>query len=309
MTPRINLRPDSNTEDEDDDDRCGGGGAGAAARASGSPLLFGGGMAPEGSREAESSLDRCYALARGLTPLESCLPSTLDPRRWTEAEGTDFMVRGASYLSSRVKVASAKQMFRLRAVDLFLLPGPATHLASHPRNRVQLAREAGESTFVWVLQIMVPGPPHYSFVCYFTPGTENWLDQETPFGRLAKRVFFGDSDAFRDERLKLIPKIVEGNWVVKRAAGTTPAILGTKLKQHHFKGDNYLETDLEIASSSLAANITRLCTGYAKALVVDMVWTIQGNTEEELPEVALGGVRINHLDLITAQPLDPRAPA
>lgn len=29
------------------------------------------------------------------------------------------------------------------------------------------------------------------------------------------------------------------------------------------------------ASSSLAANITRLCTGYAKALVVDMVWTIQ----------------------------------
>lgn len=35
----------------------------------------------------------------------------------------------------------------------------------------------------------------------------------------------------------------------------------------------------------------------------------QGNTEEELPEVALGGVRINHLDLITAQPLDPLAPA
>lgn len=35
----------------------------------------------------------------------------------------------------------------------------------------------------------------------------------------------------------------------------------------------------------------------------------QGNTEEELPEVALGGVRINHLDLMAAQPLDPRVPA
>ncbi len=44
------------------------------------------------------------------------------------------------------------------------------------------------------------------------------------------------------------PQIVEGNWVVKRAAGTTPAILGTKLKQHHFRGDNYLETDLEIGA-------------------------------------------------------------
>lgn len=43
-------------------------------------------------------------------------------------------------------------------------------------------------------------------------------------------------------------QIVEGNWVVKRAAGTTPAILGTKLKQHHFRGDNYMETDLEIGA-------------------------------------------------------------
>lgn len=45
-------------------------------------------------------------------------------------------------------------------------------------------------------------------------------------------------------------QIVEGNWVVKRAAGTTPAILGMKLKQHHFRGDNYLETDLEIGACS-----------------------------------------------------------
>lgn len=37
--------------------------------------------------------------------------------------------------------------------------------------------------------------------------------------------------------------------MVKRAAGSTPAILGTKLKQHHFRGDNYLETDLEIGAS------------------------------------------------------------
>lgn len=47
-----------------------------------------------------------------------------------------------------------------------------------------------------------------------------------------------------------VPQIVEGNWVVKRAAGNTPAILGTKLKQHHFRGDNYLETDLEIGVCS-----------------------------------------------------------
>lgn len=46
----------------------------------------------------------------------------------------------------------------------------------------------------------------------------------------------------------IIGQIVEGNWVVKRAAGTTPAILGNKLKQHHFRRDNYLETDIEIGT-------------------------------------------------------------
>ena len=49
---------------------------------------------------------------------------------------------------------------------------------------------------------------------------------------------------------------MEGNWVVKRAAGSTPAILGTKLKQHHFRGDNYLETDLEIGACDRARATT-----------------------------------------------------
>jgi hypothetical protein len=50
-----------------------------------------------------------------------------------------------------------------------------------------------------------------------------------------KPFFFGDSDEYRDQRFKLIPKIVEGNWVVRKSVGSTPAILGTKLKQHYYK--------------------------------------------------------------------------
>ncbi len=46
----------------------------------------------------------------------------------------------------------------------------------------------------------------------------SWMDQSTPFGKLAKRVFFGDSDEFRDERLKLIPK-------ASRAVLTTFAVV------------------------------------------------------------------------------------
>jgi len=74
------------------------------------------------------------------------------------------------------------------------------------------------------------------------PATRKWLSADAlsprprPCPRLAILNMF------------CVPQIVEGNWVVKRAAGTTPAILGTKLKQHHFRGDNYLETDLEIGA-------------------------------------------------------------
>lgn len=35
----------------------------------------------------------------------------------------------------------------------------------------------------------------------------SWLDSSTPFGNLAERVFFGKDDDFRDQRLKLIPKV------------------------------------------------------------------------------------------------------
>jgi Protein ENHANCED DISEASE RESISTANCE 2, C-terminal len=51
---------------------------------------------------------------------------------------------------------------------------------------------------------------------------------------------------------------------------------------------SYLETDVEIGSSSVAASVTRLSIGYAKTLVVELAWAIQGENEEELPEVILG---------------------
>lgn len=41
-----------------------------------------------------------------------------------------------------------------------------------------------------------------------------------------------------------------------------------------------------------------------KAYLAAFLHDMQGNSQEELPEVALGGVRINALDLLAAHPLD-----
>lgn len=110
MTPRISLRSE-----------CGinglaNGQVGVGPRSpDGSPFLFEvlGAAGPESSQQAaagppELSLD--FARRLGSTSLESCPPPALDRRRWTEAVGPDFMVRGPSYLTTRVKVPSARQV-------------------------------------------------------------------------------------------------------------------------------------------------------------------------------------------------------
>jgi hypothetical protein len=57
-------------------------------------------------------------------------------------------------------------MFKLLAIDIFETAEPTSHIAAHPKNRVSLAQQRGEKTWVFLVNIMVPGPPHYSFVVY-----------------------------------------------------------------------------------------------------------------------------------------------
>ena len=102
---------------------------------------------------------------------------------------------------------------------------------------------------------------------------------------------------FRNERFKLIPNIPEGPWVVKSAVGSTPVMLGKKVVQRYFRGDDYLEIDIHVGSSIIASNVVGLCRGYAQALVADCAVIIQGESPEELPERVLCCARLNHIDL------------
>jgi hypothetical protein len=51
---------------------------------------------------------------------------------------------------------------------------------------------------------------------------------------------------FRNERFKLIPSITAGPWVVRAAVRNTPALLGKKVVQRYFRGDDYLEIDVHV---------------------------------------------------------------
>ena len=69
------------------------------------------------------------------------------------------------------------------------------------------------------------------------------------------------------------------------------------------QGDNYFELDVDVGSSSVARNVTGIAMSYAKSLIVDMGFCLQGNDDNELPEVLMGTVRIVHIDVSVAKPL------
>jgi len=105
------------------------------------------------------------------------------------------------------------------------------------------------------------------------------------------------ANAQRNKILKMIPRIAKGPWLVKKAVGTTPVLLGQKLTTKYHRGDNYFEIDIDISSDTVARSVTGLVVGTITSLVVDWCILLEGKSEEQLPERILGSVRFDHLDL------------
>ncbi len=117
------------------------------------------------------------------------------------------------------------------------------------------------------------------------------------FKRAWSRFLADDTDEIRTRTWKVIPSIAEGSWVVKKAVGAKPAILPTKLTHKWHRGENYLEVDCDVASSTVATVLVNLIVQYARGLVIDLAFVVQGDRVDELPERVLGCVRLMHMDM------------
>ena len=233
-------------------------------------------------------------------------PPPLPSQYWEAPPPNLFFVRGKNYKVDRKKINAGKAAFRLIVVDVIETDSPMLGgICQHPTERVQraLRREAaGDKTafppFVVVINIALPGPPFYHAIMMLAIDDMSMIDgtDGTEFSNLCQQFFFGESDEFRDKTFKLIPQIVEGNFIVRRAVGSTPAILGTKLKQSYVRNDRFFELICDVGSSSVAAGVVRLSVGYAKTLTVDMAFVLQGDKEEHLPEKVFGACRMKNLD-------------
>lgn len=233
-------------------------------------------------------------------------PSPLRKDAWSEPKASSFQVRGKNYMLDRKKFASEESAFKLLAVDMVQSEGTICEgLCGHPNERVQRAIRRENETgvpqlppFIFAVNLAIPGSQTYHLISYY--GVENMEEinhEKTPFGRLMKKFIFGDSDKFRDETFKLIPRIVEGNYIVRSAVGSKPSIVGKKIKQHYILGERYFEVIVDLSSDAIAQRIVKLALGFAKSLVTDIMYVLEGKNEETLPERILGGLELRNIDL------------
>jgi hypothetical protein len=142
-------------------------------------------------------------------------------------------------------------------------------------------------------------------VCAFDSILRRFLDGPISSPTLSAQAALDD---FRDCRFKIIPRIAAGPWIVRKGVGCVPAILGKKVEQKYYRSDgegggnhgsrkNYMEVVADVSSSMVAGRILGLVKSAGKALTIDLSFTLQGETEAELPESLLGGVRIYNCDL------------
>ncbi|ERN10354.1 hypothetical protein AMTR_s00026p00072550 [Amborella trichopoda] len=215
-----------------------------------------------------------------------------DSNCWTEPGGEGFMIRGKTYLTDFSKVPGGDPVLKLLAVDWFMADSNVEKVALHPKCLVQ--SNAGKKLpFIFVVNLEVPATPNYSLVLYYG------ADRPLKTGSLLHKFVEG-SDVYRNARFKLIPRIIEGYWMVKRAVGTKACLLGKAVTCKFLRQDNYLEIDVDIGSSSVARSIIGLVLGYITSLVVDLAILIEAKEEKELPEHILGTVRLNRVKLDSA---------
>lgn len=218
-------------------------------------------------------------------------PPTCPKHMVAEPSGRTFSLRDVTYLVDRVKAPSEDSVFKLCCVDIFNSFEKTVDICSRSDNRVAMSRKRGDDTWYFVMNIMVPlkKKKTFSFVVYWE-GDREKVDEDSPFGRIARPFFNNDDDNYRNSRFKLIPRVVQGPYVVRMAVGEKPALLGNKLTQHYTRGDNYFEIDIDVSSSVIANNTVGMCLSSSRSIRVDMGITLQGETEEELPEIMLAAI-------------------
>mmetsp|Transcript_26629 Transcript_26629/g.39230 ORF Transcript_26629/g.39230 Transcript_26629/m.39230 type:complete len:292 (+) Transcript_26629:72-947(+) len=226
-------------------------------------------------------------------------------------DANSYRIRGKNYKRDKKKIEAGPSLFRYFAADIVEVDKHVRGgFCNLPNERVQLALKREKEMhskglrsdmppYIVAVNIIMPGPPCYHMVFYYAVDDMSMIDgtDGTPSSKLANKFFFGDSDEFREETFKLIPRIAKGNRIVKKAVGTTPVIIGKKITNTYIRGNRFCEIICDVTSSSVANKVCCLVNSYAKTLVVEMGYVLEGADSTVLPERVFGCIRLNHIDI------------
>ena len=218
---------------------------------------------------------------------------------YSAVDASSFSLRSASYLTDRVKAASGREAFRLVGVNVFLSNAPIANVAEAvPHLRDYITEHHHSTEYFFVMVFVLPGKPVHTVVYLFARALPIGVDPA--FDTALRRFVAGDAD-YRNKRLKLLARLEKAPWIISASANRLgidrPAILGTKLTMTHYTGRGYFEASVDVGSSMVASAIHGIILRGCASIVVVTGFTIEGQTEEELPERMLGSVRFNQIDV------------
>lgn len=259
---------------------------------------------------AESSQTDVFARLESLASKHSWFfkdssPTNLSGKHcWADLlNESDIKVRGPSYLDDKQKINANGCLMPVVCMELYPCEGFKTNICAHPKGFVQKVakQEWGPDgpPFIFCVQFFVPcsSPNNYmlNIYCAEDPAAD------ANGRRVLQRFMDGDKEE-QYKKFKLIPRVAEGGWFVKKACGDppTPAIMGTKVKQICTKAPHYFEVDFDLGASSVAGGIVKVVLGPAKTLVVDLAFLVESQTQDELPENLLMATRLSRIDLPNA---------
>lgn len=221
---------------------------------------------------------------------------------WDEADATSFQVRGPNFAADRKKVKSKSPLGQLVSVDLFESETDIAHMtACKPAGTIRRIRASGDSRRLFIINFRVV-PLHLVMVFALPPADQKGDAASDLIHRFASGKM---TDAERNQRLKVIPRVVQGPWVAKGLLGETPAIVGKKIPTQYFVGANEFEASFQCTASSVAQRIVRVLKPAASALTIELAFLVQGNDKEELPERIMGSIRLISPDVSTLRDVDP----
>jgi len=204
---------------------------------------------------------------------------------WSEPKCDIFHVRGANYLNDKIKIPSGPAPLTCRGVDFWMTDNPPRHIARHP---AVLGGQLGEEDTFLVNFLL----PFGNFVAYFSIPPLNKFPKKL---RNVWTKFLKGDQQYRDARLKLLPVVVEGPWIVKAAVGPgkSPALLGKVIPLQYFFRDpdryqkGVYEVDVIITASTIAKGILSVVKGHTKAVTIAFALIIEAAEEADLPETVL----------------------